>query len=163
MNKYATFIVLIFVSILINIVQSSIFSPSAGNYFFPDLNLILIIFIAISKDIRFGLALVLLNGFLLDVMSGYMLGINTFSRLSLYIILRSSSNHFDYESYIPVFISLLLGTLYVWIFIWSILILKSVNDLKLIKNVIIYQAIINSAVGIFIFYIKNKIYATVQK
>jgi len=163
MNKTFTFIVLIFVSIFINILQSTIFSPSAGRYFFPDLNLILIIFIAISKDIRFGLALVLLNGFLLDVMSGYMLGINTFSRLSLYIILRRSSNHFDYESYTPVFISLLLGTLYVWVFIWFILILKSVSDLKIIKNVIIYQAIINSAVGIFIFHIKNKIYATVQK
>ena len=163
MNKNVTFIVLIFVSILINILQATVFSPSAGRYFFPDLNLILIIFIAISKDVRFGLALVLLNGFLLDVMSGYMLGINTFSRLSLYIILKRSSNHFDYESYTPVFISLLLGTLYVWIFIWLILVLKSVSDLKIIKNVIIYQAIINSIVGIFYFYIKNKIYATVQK
>lgn len=163
MNKYVTFIILIFVSILINILQASIFSPSAGEYFFPDLNLILIIFIAISKDVRFGLALVLLNGFLLDVMSGYMIGINTFSRLSLYIILRRSSNHLDYESYTPVFFSLFLGTLYVWFFIWFILILKSVNDLKIIKNVIVYQAIINSAVGILIFHIKNKIYATVQE
>jgi len=163
MNKYATFILLIFASILINILQSSVFSPSSGKYFFPDFNLILIIFIAISKDIRFGLALVLLNGFFLDVMSGYMIGINTLSRLSLYIILRRSSNHFDYESYTPVFISLLLGTLYVWIFIWTILILKSVNDIKIIKNVIIYQAIINSSVGLLIFFIKNKIYATVQK
>ncbi len=163
MNKNITFIALIFVSILINILQATIFSPSSGNYFFPDLNLILIIFIAISKDIRFGIALVLLNGFLIDVMSGYMLGINTFARLSLYIILKRSSNHFDYESYTPVFISLLLGTLYVWVFIWFILLLKSVSDLKIIKNVIIYQAIINSAVGILIFHIKNKIYATVQK
>ncbi len=163
MNKNITFIALIFVSIFINILQATIFSPSSGNYFFPDLNLILIIFIAISKDIRFGIALVLLNGFLIDVMSGYMLGINTFARLSLYIILKRSSNHFDYESYTPVFISLLLGTLYVWVFIWFILLLKSVSDLKIIKNVIIYQAIINSAVGIIIFHLKNKIYATVQK
>lgn len=163
MKNNATFIVLIFVSLLINILQATVFSPSAGNYFSPDLNLILIIFIAISKDIRLGILLVIFNGFLLDVMSGYMLGINTFSRLSLYIILKRSSSHFDYESYTPVFLSLLLGTIYVWMFIWLILTLKSVSDLKIIKNVIIYQAIINSAVGIIFFHIKNKINATVQK
>jgi len=163
MNKSVTFIVLLIVSILINILQATIFAPSTGQYFSPDLNLIFIIFIAVSKDLRFGLVLAILNGFLLDVMSGYMLGINTLSRLSLYLILRSSSNHFDYESYTPVFISLFLGTLYVWAFIWFILLLKSVSDLKLNTNVIIYQATINSAVGIFLFYIKNKIYATIQK
>ena len=163
MNKNITFVVLIFVSLLVNILQATVFAPSAGRYFFPDLNLILIIFIAISKDIRFGLALVLLNGFLLDVMSGYMLGINTFSRLSLYIILKRSSNHFDYESYTPVFISLLLGTLYVWVFIWLVLVLKSASDLNIIKNVIIYQAIINSFAGIVFFHIRNRVYATVQK
>jgi len=163
MNKSVTFIVLLIVSILINILQATIFAPSTGQYFSPDLNLIFIIFIAVSKDLRFGLVLAILNGFLLDVMSGYTLGINTLSRLSLYLILRSSSNHFDYESYTPVFISLFLGTLYVWAFIWFILLLKSVSDLKLNTNVIIYQATINSAVGIFLFHIKNKIYATIQK
>ncbi len=163
MNKSVTFIVLLIVSILINILQATIFAPSTGQYFPPDLNLIFIIFIAVSKDLRFGLVLAILNGFLLDVMSGYMLGINTLSRLSLYLILRSSSNHFDYESYAPVFISLFLGTLYVWAFIWFILLLKSVSDLKLNANVIIYQATINSVAGIFLFHIKNKIYATIQK
>jgi rod shape-determining protein MreD len=163
MNKSVTFIVLIIVSFLINILQATIFAPSTGQYFSPDLNLIFIIFIAVSKDIRFGLVLAILNGFLLDVMSGYMLGINTLSRLSLYLILRRSSNHFDYENYTPVFISLFLGTLYVWAFIWFILLLKSVSDLKLNTNIIIYQAIINSAIGIFLFHIKNKIYATIQE
>ena len=163
MNKSVTFIVLLIVSILINILQATIFAPSTGQYFSPDLNLIFIIFIAVSKDLRFGLVLAILNGFLLDVMSGYMLGINTLSRLSLYLILRRSSNHFDYESYTPVFISLFLGTLYVWAFILFILLLKSVSDLKLNTNIIIYQAIINSAVGIFLFHIRNKIYATIQE
>ena len=163
MNNNVTFVVLIFVSIIINILQATVFSPSAGRYFFPNLNLILIIFISISKDLRFGIFLVILNGFLLDVMSGYMLGINTFSRLSLYIILKRSSSHFDYESYTPVFLSLLLGTIYVWLFIWVILALKSVSDLKIIKNVIIYQAIINSLAGIVFFHIRNRVYATVQK
>lgn len=163
MNKSVTFIVLLIVSILINILQATIFAPSTGQYFSPDLNLIFIIFIAVSKDLRFGLVLAILNGFLLDVMSGYMLGINTLSRLSLYLILRRSSNHFDYESYTPVFISLFLGTLYVWAFIWFILLIKSVSDLKLNTNIIIYQAIINSAVGIFLFHIRNKIYATIQE
>lgn len=163
MKRTVQFLLLLFVSILINILQTTVLAPSSGKFFFPDLNLIFIVFLAVSKEVPFGLVLAIINGFIMDIMSGYMLGINTFSRLSLYIILRSGSTHFDYENNTPVFVSLFLGTLYVWTFVWFILILKSVNDIKLDSSVIIYQAMINSLVGIAIFKIKNRIYATVQK
>ena len=99
----------------------------------------------------------------MDLMSGYMLGINTFSRLSLFIILRSSSDHFNFDNFMPKIIALFFGTIYVWLFLWFILLLKSVDDLKIGVSMVLHQAVINSLIGILIFQFSYRINAELQK
>lgn len=163
MNKALTFIILIILTFIINILDVTLPSPSTNNHYFPDLNLIFIIYISINRNLPFGILIVLLNGYIMDLMSGYMLGINTFSRLSLFIILRSSSDHFNFENIMPKLFALFFGTIYVWLFLWSIILLKSVNDLKVGFSMILHQAVINSLIGILIFQFSYRIYAEIQK
>lgn len=162
MNNTLKIIILVLLSFLINIVQSTLISPNFNSYFYPDLNLIFIILIAISKDTP-GFFIALLNGYIMDVMSGYMIGVHSLSRLSLYVILRSSSNQIDYENYTPKVLALFLGTIFVWIFIWIILKSKFSNDFKMTLNVILNQATINTFLGIITVFYLNKIYAAIQK
>ena len=163
MGKALTFILLILISFLINILDTTLLSPSSGNYFFPDLNLILVIYISINRNLPYGILIVLLNGYLMDLSSGYMLGIHTFSRLSLFIILRSSSDHFNFENIMPRLIALFFGTIYVWLFLWFIIFLKSAEEFNVGVNMILHQAVINSIVGIILFQFTYRIHAELQK
>ena len=161
MSKALTFVILIIISFVINILDATILSPSAHNYFLPDLNLIFVIYISINRGLPYGILIVLLNGYMMDLTSGYMLGINTFSRLSLFIILRSSSDHFDFENIMPKVIALFFGTIYVWLFLWTIILLKSASDLKIGVNMILQQAVINTLIGILIFKFSYRINAEI--
>ena len=163
MSRALIFILLVIISFIINILDATLLSPSANNYFLPDLNLIFIIYISINRNLPYGILIVLLNGYLMDLSSGYMLGINTFSRLSLFIILRSSSDHFNFENTMPKIIALFFGTIYVWLFLWFIILLKAETDLKIGVNMILQQAVINTLIGILIFQFSYKINAEIQK
>ena len=163
MNKVLTFIVLVILTFIINILEVTLLSPSANNHYFPDLNLIFIIYISINKNLPLGILIVLLNGYMKDLMSGYMLGINIFSRLSLFIILTSSLDYFNFKNIMPKLMALFFGTIYIWLFLWSIIFLKSVSDFEVGANAIMKQAIINSLIGILIFQLSYKINARIQK
>ena len=163
MNKAITFIVLVILSFVINIIDVTLSSPTSGNFYFPDLNLIFVIYISINRNLPFGILIVLLNGYMMDLMSGYMLGINMFSRLSLFIILRSSSDHFNFENIMPKVIALFFGTIYVWLFLWIIILLKSVDDLTIGLSMVLHQAVINTLIGILIFQFSYRLNAEIQK
>lgn len=163
MNKPLTLTLLIFISIIINILQSTLLSPDYGSNFYPDLNLIFIIFIATSKNLPAGSFLTIFNGFLMDVMSGYTIGLHTISRLGLYLIIKSSSSHVDYENYTPKFLALFLGTIFVWLFIWLIVEIKFSVEFNITLDVLIHQATLNSLIGIVIELLIFNTYARVQK
>ena len=93
MNKYFSIIFLILVSVIFITIQSTLLSPHNLGYYYPDLNLILIVFLAIFSEIRGGFFLALGNGYMMDVLSGNLPGTFTISRLSAYLLVRSGSNH----------------------------------------------------------------------
>ena len=138
-------------------------SPSNNNPYFPDLNLIFILYLSISRNAPYGIFLVILNGFIMDAMSGYMIGLNTLSRLSLYIILKSSSDHFNFYNIIPKLTAMFLGTIYVWLFVWIVIVLKSSNAFMISLNIIIVQAAVNTMVGLLLFFLVDNINAKLQK
>ena len=93
MNKYLSIVFLVLVSIVFITIQTTLLSPKNLNYYYPDLNLILIVFLGIYSEIRGGFFLALGNGILMDVLSGNLPGTFTLSRLSAYLLVRSGSNH----------------------------------------------------------------------
>ena len=163
MSKALTFSLLILLTLIINILQATLLAPSNNNPYFPDLNLIFILYLSISRNVPYSIILVILNGFIMDAMSGYMIGLNTLSRLSLYIILKSSSDHFNFYNIIPRLTALFFGTIYVWLFVWIVIALKSSNDFMISLNIIIVHAAVNTVVGLLLIILADKINAKLQK
>src|SRR3990167_9609152 len=93
MNKTVTFVSLLLVSVLIITVQSTLLSPRIAGYLFPDLNLIFIVFLAVYSETKGSFLLAAGNGYMMDVLSGNLPGTFTISRLSAYMLVRTSSNH----------------------------------------------------------------------
>ena len=93
MNKYLSIIFLVLLSVTFITIQTTLLSPRNLGFYFPDLNLILIVFLAIFSEIRGGFFLALGNGYMMDVLSGNLPGTFTLSRLSAYLLVRNGSNH----------------------------------------------------------------------
>ena len=161
MNRTVIFIILLLITFVINIFQSSIISPSSVSFWKPDLNLIFVILIGISQNVLGGTVLVVINGLIMDVMSGHMIGVHTLSRLSLYIFLKSSSNQFNFENFAPKTLALFFGTIFVWLFIWLIFRLRDINEFKITMDVIVHQATINTLIGGLVVFALNRINARI--
>lgn len=160
MNKTLIFFILL-LTFFTNILQSYFFSSSVNPYIYPDLNLILIIFIAISKNVPLGIIFAALNGFILDVMSGYMIGINTLPRLTLFIFIKNSSTKFNFQNNPPKILAFFAGTVFVWTFIWLILKLRAIEQFNITMDVITHQATINTLLAILIIFILERINAKI--
>lgn len=163
MNKYLQFIYYILVSIILIISQTSIFTPRLLGLFSPDLNLILIIYLSLNPSIKNALALVILNGLLMDFFSGNTLGFHTLSRIIVYILLRNSVSKFDFSEVPPIAFALFIATTFFWTLIFMILKFKSIESITISLNLIIHQATINTVVGVFLILLFRKIDAKFQK
>lgn len=163
MNKTVTFVSLLLVSVLIVTVQSTLLSPRNAGYLIPDLNLIFIVFLAVYSETRGSFLLAAGNGYLMDVLSGNLPGTFTISRLSAYILVRTSSNHVYLKKALVLGLVIFLSTIFTWTFILTIIRIKSDAGFQLSFGDIILQGLVNSVVGVPLFWAAGRIHARFQK
>ena len=163
MNKTITFISLLLVSVLIITVQSTLLSPRIAGHLFPDLNLIFIVFLAVYSETRGSFLLAAGNGYMMDVLSGNLPGTFTISRLSAYILVRTSSNHVYLKKALVLGLVIFLTTIFTWTFILTIIRIKSDAGFQLSFGDIILQGLVNSVVGVPLFWAAGRIHARFQK
>ncbi len=162
MNNSSSLVLYVLLSILFIALQTTLISPRYFGYAYPDLNLILIVYLAIYSEAR-GTALIALgNGFMMDVLTGNMLGAFTFSRFSAYVLLKSISHHVYMKRASAKGAALFLSTIFSELFIWAILAIKQRN-LNVEMDGIIIQAVVNTLIGLPIFWAINKVDARLQK
>ncbi|NIP29977.1 MAG: rod shape-determining protein MreD [Candidatus Dadabacteria bacterium] len=159
MNKFYSFLVYLLLSFVFISIQISLTTPSFLNLFTPDLNLILIIYLASANNIYGSFYLTVINGLLMDIFSGNMIGIYTLTRLVVYTIIKSSSKTFNINTLKPKILSILIGTIIFWILLYFVLKFKISEPLNITLNLIIHQATINTLVGSLIFILLGKINA----
>jgi rod shape-determining protein MreD len=163
MNKTVTFVSLLLVSVLIVTVQSTLLSPRNAGYLIPDLNLIFIVFLAVYSETRGSFLLAAGNGYMMDVLSGNLPGTFTISRLSAYILVRTSSNHVYLKKVLVLGLVIFLSTIFTWTFILTIIRIKSNVGFQLSFGDIILQGLVNSVVGVPLFWAAGRIHARFQK
>jgi rod shape-determining protein MreD len=163
MNKTVTFVSLLLVSVLIITVQSTLLSPRNAGHLIPDLNLIFIVFLAVYSETRGGFLLAAGNGYMMDVLSGNLPGTFTISRLSAYILVRTSSNHVYLKKALVLGLVIFLSTIFTWTFILTIIRIKSDAGFQLSFGDIILQGLVNSVVGVPLFWAAGRIHARFQK
>jgi rod shape-determining protein MreD len=163
MNKTVTFVSLLLVSVLIVTVQSTLLSPRNAGYLIPDLNLIFIVFLAVYSETRGSFLLAAGNGYMMDVLSGNLPGTFTISRLSAYILVRTSSNHVYLKKALVLGLVIFLSTIFTWTFILTIIRIKSDAGFQLSFGDIILQGLVNSVVGVPLFWAAGRIHARFQK
>jgi rod shape-determining protein MreD len=163
MNRLLLTILLILLSFLFISLQSTIFSPIHSESFHPDLNLILIVFLGLFSDMKGGAILAIGNGYMMDVLSGYLPGIHSISRLSVFIILKDLSEHVYSQSRITQTITIFSSTLFLWGFIWAALKLKSDSSLSVPLSNATTQAVVNTLVGLPIFWIIRTLHGKTQQ
>jgi rod shape-determining protein MreD len=163
MNRMLPAIFLISLSFLFIILQSTFFSPTHfGWAVYPDLDLILIVFLGLFSDLRRGAIIAIGNGYMMDVLSGYVIGIHSLSRLSMFVILKGISHHVYSQSRITQAIAISLGTLFLWSFIWSSLKLKTGFEFGISLGDVIMQGVVNTIVGLPVFWVIKGLYAKIQ-
>ncbi|HEY7535560.1 MAG TPA: rod shape-determining protein MreD [Thermodesulfobacteriota bacterium] len=160
MNRLYDILLFTLVSFIFIILQSTLFSPKHLGVFFPDLNLILVVFLGLFSEVRGGAIIALGNGFMMDVLSGNVIGLYSLSRLSLYLILRGLSTHIYTQSRLTQASALFFSTLFSWCFIW--IGLKIRTDFRISLGDIMAQSFVNTLTGIPLFLIIHKLYARVQ-
>jgi len=163
MNKTLTYISLLVVSIVLITVQSTLLSPRKVGYLFPDLNLIFIVFLAVYSETRGSFLLAAGNGYMMDVLSGNLPGTFTISRLSAYLLVRTSSNHVYLKKVLVQGLVIFLTTIFTWTFILTIIKIKSEAGFRLSFSEIILQGAVNSVVGVALFWAFGGIHARFQK
>src|ERR1700758_175025 len=159
MNRIFSIILLIAISFFFIILQSTLFSSTHLGAFYPDLNLILIIFLGLFSDVRRSAIIALGNGYMMDILSGYVLGIHSFSRFSVFIVINGISSHVYSQSRITQVIAIFFSTLFLWSFIRTAVKLKTGSDFGISLGDVIAQAIINTLVGLPIFWIIKRLHA----
>jgi rod shape-determining protein MreD len=163
MNKTVTFISLLLVSVLIITVQSTLLSPRPAGYLLPDLNLIFVVFLAVYSETKGSFLLAAGNGYMMDVLSGNLPGTFTISRLSAYMLVRTSSNHVYLKKALVLGLVIFLSTIFTWTFILTIIRIKSDAGFQFSFGDIILQGLVNSVVGVPLFWAAGRIHARFQK
>jgi rod shape-determining protein MreD len=153
----------ILLSFIFIILQSTILCPANRSFFYPDLNLILILFLAIFSGTRGNTIIAIGNGYMMDVLSGYTIGVHTLSRLSVFAIVRSTCERVYSQSRIVQAFTILSSTLFSWGFVWIIVRMKTDLDFGISLSGVVVQAIVNTLVGLPLFWMIKKLYARVQK
>ncbi|MGH7885608.1 MAG: rod shape-determining protein MreD [Thermodesulfobacteriota bacterium] len=163
MNRFLPLVLYLSISIFLIIIQTSILTPKYIGIFSPDLNLILIIYLAINPKIKNSFALVVFNGFLMDFFSGNTPGLYTFTRIIAYIMLRYSITKFDFNSRRSQAVAIFAATLLFWCLIFIVLKIKSIESFSISLNLVLHQATINTAVGTILIILFRKLDAKFQK
>jgi rod shape-determining protein MreD len=160
MNRVYDILLFAFLSFIFIILQSTFFSPKNLGVFYPDLNLILVVFLGLFSEARGSAIIALMNGFMMDVLSGNVIGLYSLSRFSLYLILRGLSTHIYAQSKFTQANVLFFSTLFSWGFIW--IGLKIRTDFRVTFGDIVAQSFVNTLTGIPLFWVIHKLYARVQ-
>jgi len=163
MNKTFTIIFFVIISLILIFIQSTILSPRNLGYLSPDLNLILIIALALLSGFKGGTILAFGNGYMLDILSGNLLGVNTLSRLSVFAIIRSTANNVYYHRIPMLFLAIFAGTIFSWGFIWIVIKLNSNVEIHNSIGDILKNGLVNTIVGLPLFFIIKKFHERVQK
>ena len=163
MNSTLTAIFFSAISLLFIVLQSTLLAPIKIGSFSPDLNLILIIVIAMLSDVKAGSIFALGNGYLMDVLSGGLMGVNTLSRLSIYAAIRGTTNNVYYQQTPVVLIVIFFGTVFSWFFIWVVIKINSGIDFSVSLNVILKQGAINTLIGLPLYLMIKKIHERIQE
>ena len=162
-----SFFFYLFCSFLFIIIQTSVISTSSLGNFTPDLNLILIICLAVRTETPYLFALAFLNGVLMDVFSAGTWGFHTTTRLALFIALRASIQNLNYNRNHPFFLSLALftGTLFMHLLILTMLLFRQDSGQMAFLSVELafHQAIINTVVGVPIIILLRKLDGITKK
>ena len=147
-----SFFFYLFLSFLLIIIQTSVIPTTSLGKFTPDLNLIIIICLAVRTEIPYPFTLVMLNGFLMDIFSTGTWGLHTVTRFAVFLVLRVSMRNINYDRNHPFFLSLAFftGTLFMHLLLLALLLLKqdSGQVAFLSLELALYQAIINTVVGV---------------
>lgn len=163
MNKTLTYVTLILFSFLLITLQSTVLSPRSAGSLFPDLNLIFIVFLAIYSEARGSFLIAAGNGYMMDVLSGNLPGTFTLSRLSAYILVKTSSSHVYLKKYLIQGLVIFLSTIFTWLFIMTIILIRNETGFRLSLGEILLQGVVNTAVGLPLFWAARKVYARFQK
>ncbi|MGB7290784.1 MAG: rod shape-determining protein MreD [Thermodesulfobacteriota bacterium] len=163
MNNAITAIFFISLSLLFIVLQSTLLAPIKIGSFSPDLNLILIIIIAMLSDVKGGSIFALGNGYLMDVLSGGLMGVNTLSRLSIYATIRGTTNNVYYHQIPVLLVVIFLSTIFSWFFIWVVIKINSDIDFSVSLNVILKQGAINTLVGVPLYLMIKKTHERIQE
>lgn len=163
MNKYFHFIFYLLISFLSIILQTAVLNPRQLGLLSPDLNLILIIYLALNPRISGSFALVVINGLLMDFFSGYTPGLFTLTRVVVFVVLRNMVTKFKFNELTPVAVAIFIATVLFWCLIHVILEIKVVENFSISLNLVIHQATINTLVGILFVLFLRDIDAKFQK
>lgn len=156
-----SFLFYLFCSFLFIIIQTSVIPTSSLGKFTPDLNLILIICLAIRTEIPYLFTLAMLNGFLMDVFSAGALGLHTITRFAVFLTLRVSMHNLSYNRnnffFLPL--ALFIGTLLMHLLLLILLLFRQDSGQAAFLSVELafYQAIINTVVGVPIIMLLRKL------
>ena len=147
-----SFFLYLFLSFLLIITQTSVIPSTSLGKFTPDLNLIIIICLAVRTEIPYPFTLAVLNGFLMDIFSVGAWGLHTITRFAVFLVLRVSLHNINYDRNHPFLLSLAFftGTLLMHLLLLVLLLFKqdSGQVAFLSLELALYQAIINTVVGV---------------
>ncbi|MFI5323162.1 MAG: rod shape-determining protein MreD [Thermodesulfobacteriota bacterium] len=163
MNQTLTYISLVLVSIVLITVQTTLLSPRKVGPLFPDLNLIFIVFLAVFSELRGSFLIAAGNGYMMDVFSGNLPGTFTISRLSAYLLVRTSSNHFYLKKMMVLGLVIFIATIFTWTFIFTIIRIKGDTGFEFSFSDVAIQGLINTVVGVPLFWAADRIHARFQK
>lgn len=162
MNRLLSVVFLILLSIVFMMLQTTLFSPNRTGVFYPDLNLILIVFLSLFYEPGWGAILALGNAYMMDVLSGCLFGIHTLSRFAVFTLLRGLSDNLYSQSKSTQAVAILFGTVFSWSFIWAVLKARTDTGFGISVGLVMTQGIINTLLGLPIFWMIKRSYARVQ-
>ena len=147
-----SFFFYLFCSFFFIIIQTSVIPTSSLGKFTPDLNLIIIICLAVRTEIPYLFTLAMLNGFLMDVFSAGAWGLHTVTRFAVFLALRVSVHNLNYDRNHPFSLplALFMGTLFMHLLLMALALLKQDSGQAAFLSVQLafYQAIINTGIGV---------------
>lgn len=146
-----SFFFYLFCSFLFIIIQTSVIPTFSLGKFTPDLNLILIICLVSRPEVPYLFTLALLCGFLMDVFSAGAWGFHVVTRFIVFLGLRESIRNLNYTPKGPFSLSLVLftGTLLLYLLLFVLFLLEQGEQVAFLSvELVVYQAIINTVVGI---------------
>ena len=163
MNRILSLSSLVVISIIFLVLQSTLLSPKNLGALSPDLNLIIIIILALLIGVKGGSVLALGNGYMLDVLSGNLIGVNTLSRLSVFAVIRGSKENVYYHRIPALSLAIFLSTILSWGFIWVVFKINPEIGFGISFKDIIKQGIVNTLVGLPLFLVIKTFHERVQK